>query len=142
MSSSFLAMIAPRPFTFAFFLVSASFDLATVVEPSPHVAFQLVLLGRLAHFTEIDITDTAGHGRITGLHGVPDLGAVPALQDFALLAECPHFGIALHPLMTPEFCSNVGHKTQNGSPVSKETNEPFQEQIVWMRLNLVFRLLA
>ena len=72
------------------------------------------------------------------MSGVPDLGAVPALQDFTLLIECPHLAVAFHPPMPTQLiadvCDDDLQKNKNGSPVSEETNEPFQEQTVWIRL--------
>ena len=71
--------------------------------------------------------------------GVPDLGAVPALQNFALLIERPDLTVALHPPMTPELCPDVCddrlQAKKNGDPLSEERRSPFQELIVWIRLS-------
>lgn len=105
------------------------------IEPPTKVPLQLILLHGGPHLAKIEIGDAAGHGRITCLCGVPDLGAIPALQHFALLVEGADLAVAFHPPMPPEFrSSEIGHKRKNGSPVSEETNEPFQEQTVWIRL--------
>lgn len=93
------------------------------VESSSHVPLQLVLLHRCAHLAKIQIRDAAGHRRITGLCGVPDLGAIPALQDFTLLIECSNLAVPLHPPMPTEFCANIGHR------YNAETDPPSIEKL-------------